>query len=429
ILSMTITRTFGDWFWGVGSLASITPQGIVIAVSPLILLSFLENARRPRLVLTFMAIGLCGNLHLISAVNLGLVLLIVHLGRNRFRWQAILKGTGCVVFFLLGVLPYLLYFLVMKHNITADMPAGASESAEAVLDALRLSDLAVLYPEMLKSLLQWALYLSVLVLLSGIMLWKSDRFTSRDVGVWVWMMAAGCVVALGFHGISQGLGMLLGEAPPFIDFPQAACWVMLAAYVLFAQALTLLFRMIRSDKNKRYLRWACAMFLLIWMLPSDNLRVFRHMTYRLAILDDRAQELADDAAEQAELVAIADWAKQNSDIDAVFLTDQEQFRCLAKRAIFVNRDDIRHFYYLTPWMLGQWTDQLRKQSQWLGDPINADEIISGVGGLRSQESYRGVPQWYVLLSAQARLENPGRLEEQTSPAWRHHWRIFKIPPP
>ncbi|MBN1942006.1 MAG: hypothetical protein JW849_01815 [Phycisphaerae bacterium] len=433
VLSATVIQTFGNWFWGIGTLASITPQGVLIAFSPLLLLSYLQNAHRSQVVVTFGAIGLCANLHLISAMNLALILLAVHLGRNRFSLQAVIRGVGCAVFFAAGACPYVLYFILLRRSVAA-AAGDPAVSSQAVLHALRISELAVLYPELLRSLLNWGLYVAALAVPAGVLLWRLERFRARNLDLWLWMAGMALFVALGLHGLNQALGRVGDSAPPMIDFIQASAWVMLPLYVIFAQALTHLFRIVR--RNRRYLRYAFGLFLLIWMLPSENLRLVRHEIYDLAtrFLDEadrpmRVQEIDEQDAERNELAAIADWAGSRTDVDAIFVTDQDEFRMLARRGVLVCRDDVRMFYYLAPWSLGEWTDLLLKQYQWLRPPYAPRKLQAAVSALADTDAYRGVPEWYVLLQADPTTSPVAPLQAVPSGRWGTHWRVFRIPLP
>ncbi len=431
ILSTAVISTFGNWFWGIGPLETITPQGVVIALSPLLLLTYLQNAQRPQVVLTFAAIGLCANVHLISAVNLALVLLAVHVGRNRCSWRSVVTALVGLVCFILGAAPYLLYFIALRRSVAV----GAGDPpvvAQTVFEALRISGTAVLFPEMLSSLLNWGLYVAVLAIPAAILLWRIEQFRSRNIDLWLWMAGVAMFVALGVHGLNQFLAGLFGGAAPMIDFVQAACWVMLPLYVLFAQALTHVFRMV--NKHRRHLQYAYAVFLVAWMLPSDNLRPVRHEMYRLAtaFLKDadkpiRVQELQERAAERAELLALADWARRETPPDALFLTDQSEFRMNARRSILICRDDFRMWYYLAPWALGDWTDRLIEQYQWLQPPLRPDLLYAKVNELADRPEYRGAGVWYVLLPARGGEENLGRGRWVASEGWGKYWRVLKIP--
>ncbi|NBB95150.1 MAG: hypothetical protein GVY16_05355 [Planctomycetes bacterium] len=445
VLAATITETFGNWFWGVGALASITPQGLVIALSPLLLLSYVRNAERGRVALTFGAIGLCANLHLISAANLALILFGVYLGQRRFSLRSLgksLLGLGC---FAIGAFPYLAYFFALRYSLAADAPATAATSSVAVIRALRISDMAVLYPELLGPLLQWGIYAVILAVPPALVLWRVERFRTRDAGVWLWMVAVSLLVGLVLHGVSQALGSLWGSAPPIIDFIQAVSWSMLALYVLFAQAITHLFR-IAHKRHRHALRWAMAAFLAAWMLPSDNLRVVRHAAYHLPGLVAgveqplRVQELQEERAEQAELAAVGAWARQNTDISALFITWEDRFRVEARRSLLVCRNDVRYYYYLAPWLLADWTRQIEQQAGWLSPPVDTGGLAASIDHLAAygvlpgmlppeRNPYEPVSEWYVLLAASAVPEQTERLDEVLSDAWpREHWRLFRVVP-
>lgn len=430
VLSSTITHTFGNWFWGIGSLASISPQGLVIAVSPLIVLGYLKTARSHKIFLTFGALGICANIHLISAANLALILVLVYMVRNSFRPRAILTGLGGLVCFTIGALPYLMYFLTLRSNIAADF--SGDFPVEGVIRALRISELTVLYPELFHNLLRWSLYAGVLLVLSGVVLWRFHRFRAQDMDVWIWTIIMGLLVALLLHGASQFIGMLLQTDPPYIDFIQAACWVMLPLYVLLAQALTHIFRIVY--RGRHYIRWACGALMIAWMLPSDNLRPLRHGMYYAAtmFLDEshkpiRVLELKDRSKKDSELKSLADWARQNTDPQAVFVTDQPVFRMQARRSIYVCREDGRHFYYLAPWMLSEWTDQVLLQYHWLRNPVDEIVLITGVDELAASMKFQKVPEWYVLLSAKTGQKKFNRLRPIESEKWGQYWQIYQIP--
>ncbi len=430
VLSATITHTFGNWFWGIGSIGSITPQGLVIAISPLIMLAYIRTAGSYKILLTFTALGICGNIHLISAANLAIILALVHVARNYFRPRAILAGLGGLACFVIGTLPYLIYFLTLRANIAAEFSSAVA--TEGITRALRISELAVLYPELFRNLLRWSLYAGVLLLLSSVVLWRFHRFRALNMDVWILMVIMSLLVALLLHGISQFIGILLHTAPPYIDFIQASSWVMLPLYVLFAQALTHIFRMVY--RGRHLVRWACAALMIAWMLPSDNLKPLRHGLYYATtmFLEDsqkpiRILELQERIKEDAELKSIATWARQNTDRQAVFITDEPLFRAQAQRAIHVSREDIRHFYYLAPWLLPQWTDQVLQQYHWLSSPVDEIALTIGVDALAASDKFQDVPEWYVLLNTKPGQKKFNRLRPIESPEWGQYWQAYQIP--
>jgi hypothetical protein len=447
ILSCTVIRMFGDFYWGLGSLASLTPLGVVMAVSPWLLLSFLNSRRRPRVMLTFALVGLLGNVHLLAAGNLALVLFGVLLVLGRFRMRSLLRGLGGLGCFVLGAAPYLGYFIALRMGLSGAAPApGPAEAAPA---ALQVGELAVLYPEMLAGFVRWGLYAAVLAGPSAIVLWRCERFRTRNVGVWMALVFSGLAAGLGLHGLSQFVGQLTGSAPVLIDLVQACCWIMPALYALFALAWMHVFRIVRQPQHRRSLRWMCGAFLVVWMLPSDNLRVVRHALYFAAeaILPEsarpeRAEELRVQMQKDAEFRALAAWARceKHTSRRAVFLTDQGEFRLLAQRSLFVCREDVRQIYTLAPWLLGDWTSRVRRQYEWLHEPVNVELLQRDVTELArrgelsdadalppAHNPYEGVAGWYVLLPAGAVPADVGRLVDKTPPRAGTYWRLLQIP--
>jgi hypothetical protein len=430
VLSMTITETLGPWQWGVGTVATVTPAGAVVCLSPLLLIAYLKHRDQTRqLIWCFLAIGLCANLHLASACNLALVLLLVHLGLGRLRgraWLGAVAGAGC---FVLGAGPYLLSSLLTQHSIAAGASFPAVSSADA-LRALAMSHLEVLYPQLLPDLLRWGLYVGTLAALAGLMLWKVHRYRVRNIRLWAWVAGMAAVVALGFHGVAQGVARLL-DRPPYIHFLEASVWVMPAMYVLFGLALTLLFRMMR--RNRRPLQWACGLFMVAWMMPSDNFRPIRHEMYRLgsSLLSEadrpmRVQELRDEEIERAELQAIATWAREQTDPRSVFLADLPEFRPWSCRSLFVCRSDIRQFYAMAPWLLEEWTQDVQRQYRWVKEPFEAEAVLAGVEEILVKPGYRDSGPWYLLLPARLGEPDSDRLEHITSPQWGRYWRVYRL---
>ncbi|MCK5114726.1 MAG: hypothetical protein KAR11_08200 [Phycisphaerae bacterium] len=433
VMSIAVIPTFGSWFSGIGTLESITPEGLVLVFSPLLVLCYLRTSRNNKTALPFCLVGLCANIHLVSAVNLAFVLLIVHLGRNRFKLRSVWEMLVGAFFFLVGAMPYIVYFIVLRFHI-ASKAGDVTVSAAAILQAIQISDLDILYPRLLDNLDNWGIYIIILGSLSLTMLWRFDRFRAQDMDVWLWMAGCGVFVAIILQGILQVSGLILNPIVGLIDLTQASCWVMLPLYVMFAQALTHLFRIVR--KNRAYLRLGCAVFMIAWFLPSKNLLAVRHEVYALATshMEEsekslRIQELSDRADQKDELTAIADWAnnKTNTDDNAMFMTYSNVFRMKARRNIFVCREDFPYFYQLSPWLLDEWADDIELQSRMLASPIRQGQIITEVAKISKRPAYKNVSGWYVILPIKASGEELQLLEEIKSDKWGKHLRLFRIP--
>jgi len=429
VLSSTIVYTLGRSFWGVGSLGSIVPPTALLAIVPLIVLSYLRYENQWRIVLVFAFIGICGNIHLVSAMNLTIVLLIVYLARHRFSPSSFPTAAGCLLCTILGALPYGFYYYNLRF---ANVPGDIQSNTAAVLQAFRVGGLALMYPDMLKGLLNWLLMVLVLLIPAAAVLSRVERFRVRDLGVWVSLGAGAFFVSLVLHGLSQLLGVLLGQAPPVIDFAQGANLVMLPLYVLFAQALTNLFRIARSHRTA--LRWICTAFIAAWMIPSDNLRVPRHVSYELGtyfIPEDqkplRIHELRTRKLRNAELSAIANWARSNTPTGAVFLIDSAEFRMLSRRSLAACRDDVKYFYYVTPWDLDRWQQRVERQRSVLRSPggKTSDLAVARFIDELSRDEFRDVTEWYVVLRSADAPETPGSLHPIVSDGWGDFYRLYR----
>ena len=428
VLSSTVTFALGGSYWGVGSLGSITPRALCLPVVPLVVLAYLRYADQPRLPLVFAFVGLLGNIHLVTSLNLTLALLITYLGTGRFarsRWP---MAIACGLSAAAAASPYALYYLLLR---TGAVPPGASVSPDVVAQALR--NLAVLYPSMLNALLYWLLLVGVLAVPAAAVLFRVERFRVRDLGVWVWFIAGGLGTALVLHGLSQVAGLLFRTAPPVIDLVQASSLVMLPLYVLLAQALTNLFRIIRGW-YPHLLRWGCAALLAAWMIPADNFRVARHSFYELAAglmpsnlnVNRRVQELRLRRERREALTAIANWAKagKNTATDAVFIIDAGEFRMLASRAIFVTEEDVRYAYYLAPWRMEECSARLKEQARQLRQP-DVDALAQFVRTAAAKD-LADVPEWYIVLQAGLVPDKMQGLELLAPQGWDKHYQVYRI---
>ena len=434
VLSSAVTYALGRSFWGVGSLASITPPALCLILTPLIMVAFLRYGRQWRLLLVFGFVGLCGNLHMVTALNLTIVLLIVYLGWRRFSPSAWPMAAGCGFCALLGGLPYAAYYVGLRWSMT---PPDAQVSTAAVIEALRLGKAYVLYPDLLKSLLNWLVVIGLLLIPAAAVLSRVERFRTRNLGIWVWFAAASLFVALGLQGISQFVGSLEGKAPPVIDFVAASSLIMLPLYVLFAQALTNLFRLAR--RHRVWVRWACAAMAAAWLIPSENLRVARHAVYNAAasFMDEadkplRIQEIQKGRQERIELARIAHWARDpdHTATNALFLTDDTEFRMLARRGILASADDVSFFYYMAPWRLESWSHMVRDQAAVIrpkaGAKADPHAMKRFADELAKRPEYAAVGQWYAILKASAGPEQPEPIQPVTSEGWGKHYLLYRL---
>lgn len=429
ILSMTIIYALGRSYWGLGSLGSITPAALYRATIPLILLTYLRLEHSWRVVLVFLFIGLAGNIHLATAGNLTLTLGLTMLARHKFRPRVWPRVLVCGLAATAGAMPYLGYYLALRHALPAEAIDG-----QAVVAALNLIDNELLYPDILRAVLYWLLLVGVLLIPAAAVLSRMERFKVRDLSLWVAFGSAALLVALVFHGLSQLYGVLTAQPPPMIDFAEASCLALLPLYVLVAQALTDIFRLVRA--NRAVLRWCCAALMAAWMIPSDNLRVARHAALDLASTfmneADKPRQIQrhhDRFRQWAELSAIAEWARQNTPEDATFMAEPGLFRMLSRRALAACEDDVKIMYYMAPWRLGEYLGLIEQQSALLNPPTGkADEeaILQFLSEHRRRQGPQDARQYYVVIETPYAPGTETGLEAIANPAWGTQYMLLKL---
>jgi hypothetical protein len=433
ILSAAAAPGLGEAFWGAGSLASVTPAGLCVCLTPPIILAFLLWREYRLRLLVFLVAGAMGNIHMAAAMNLVIALAAAHLIERRLELTAWPATVGLGLAAVIGASPCLVYYL----HLAAAEPTRAPQDMAMVKQALRTGELAVLYPEVLRGAAGWLARAAALAVPAAIVLTQVPRFRPRNGLFWISLAAAALVTALGLQAVSQLIGAAADMPPPVIDFCRASALVMLPLYVLFAQAVTGVFRLIRS--HRALLQAVCAAVLAAWMIPSDNMRVARRGVYELATAfmseEDRPRrvhKLHEQRLENQELSAIARWSAENTPPGAVFLTDRPEFRALARRGIVAGDADGPCLYYADPARLGRWFQRLQKQSALLHPPtgkLGGKDICAFLAELAKQGDVQESGPWYVIVPGRVALEGQGCLVIETSEVWGRHYRLCRVVPP
>ncbi|MFW5840409.1 MAG: hypothetical protein ACOCZE_07505, partial [Planctomycetota bacterium] len=434
-ISIAVVYTIGRWFWGIGPLETVTPAALVTVTVPLVILAYLEHQDDWRIVLIFLFIGLLGNVHLVAAMNLAIVLLLTYLAQRNFAPSSWPTGLACSLAALAGALPYTAYFFALRANLRS----GAGEPGEAIIQALRAAEIAVLYPDLLGSVLSWVLYSAVLIIPAGAVLMRFARYPVPSRKFWVCLIGSGLFVSMGLQAISQSMGALEAQVPLVINFIQASVYVMVALHVMFAQAVLHLFRIVRSHRT--LLRWILAAVAILWLLPSDNMRVVRHAIYsnipqRLLPLSQppRLLEVGLRAARIEERRKIAQWARQTR-VGSVFLITDEhenaEFRLHSRRSLLASLDDIDLIYHLSPQAVQQWHEDVTMQKQILQPGERKPDpaaLAAWVSRLSDQPRFERARDWYAVLPVQGCPAETAQVREVAPVAWGEHYRVFQIIP-
>jgi len=433
VLSSAMITVVGGSHWGVGTAEGMTAGTVYLAFVPLLLWAFLEHMDDPSVLWVFVAAGLLANVHAVTGMNLTLVLVVMLVGHWQLSWRGWALG-------LLGGLcaagaasPYLWTYAAQR----AAMASSASPADwAAVAGSFRQGNLAVLYPQMLRTATEVPAVVYLLALwipAAGVMI-RFDRFRVRDLHVWVWMLVAAAVVGFLLHGVSQAAGVLRGAPPPAIDLVHALRFTLLPLYVLLAQGLSHLFRM-RFSRGA--LRVSLAILLIAWLAPSPNLAVARHW-----VTDTVAGMMAEEERpesvrkrrlrrqQNAELRAVADWLAEHSDRDARVVCNRASVRLWSQRSLVACPTDLRYFYYLTPDRLAEWGRLVAAQralSPRPGQPLDLPKV-------RQFARRHGAD--YVVLPAGPRPKTEPdadriegvRVVRDPHRRWGEHWRLYRIDP-
>ena len=438
VLSSAVTDALGRATWGVGSLSSITPEGLCFAATPLVVVAFLTYAARWRVIIVFAVVGALGNIHLPTALSLTIILLVAYLVQRRFSAGGWGMAVACAICAALAAAPYVWYYAALRQSVARlDMAFCAGGGIQGL--SLAASGLLYGAGRLMEDLAKLAMVVAAPVVLTAVVLSRVERFRVRDLGFWISWMAGVVGIVVICHGVALALAATDRAPYPSTDFLRVSAFIMLPLYALLAQAVTNLFRIFRT--HRALVRWACAVVMLIWMLPSDNVRKLRHWALATATTfmarEDRpaaVQRHRERDERHRELVNIADWARAHTSREAMFLTDSIEFRMRARRSILVSRRDLPLFHRLTPHKLPDWYRCLYRQQELLH---GAEERCDGPGlvALARDISRRcgfkeGVP-WYVIVR---RAAAPGTAAPMTDvqpkegPArWGRYYKVYRLP--
>jgi hypothetical protein len=209
----------------------------------------------------------------------------------------------------------------------------------------------------------------------------------------------------------------------------------LPAWVLLGQALTVIFRLFRP--HRRLVGWLVAAVAVLWILPSDNVRVLRHQAYalasRLMAPEDRPRRLTqlDDRRQRdAELDRIALWARSHTDANAVFIGDQPILRLRSGRALTACASDLLLVFYLNPDQLPDWTARLERTGALVhsrADQADTAAISALAKDLSAKPPFNRATQWLVVLPASLETSQSGALEPVEDAAWGAYYRLYRVP--
>lgn len=417
--------------WGMGPLFTVTPSSMYLAMSPLLVLLFMRSSRRWRVVWVFFLVGLLGNLHLWSAVNLSAVLVLVTLGVGRFGWRSWGFVLAGLVAAAVGASPALVHYFTLSTPPSL-MPQATAGYATAWA-AVRASAQDLLYPDILEDLLSGLPLAAGLAIPAVVILTRSPRYRALQLGDWLMMIGSILLVALGLHGVMQAVAWKLDRLP-VLGFYQVLPLAMLPLLVLLAQSLVHLLRLAQTHRTA--VRAVLVVVVLIFMGTSQNVRAVRFRVQDwLAEMGNQEPPSYRRFGSSYEIVALARWMDRSGQVapaDMVFCYEPE-IRSYGRRSLWCSPADMRYYYHLWPQRLLQFTEDIRQQRRLIVPPdrnqADPKQIVAFLDWFWARRpGSRG--STFVVIPAERAPAPDGRLVSVAVENVGYYWKLYRyLPPP
>ncbi|NQU76124.1 MAG: hypothetical protein HQ546_07425 [Planctomycetes bacterium] len=427
VMSTAVITVAGGGQWGLGPLSTMTAETVYLAATPLMVWAFVLRIGSKSALWVFAAAGALANVHLVTGMNLSLVLAVMVAANRRFSWRGWLMAFSGLLCSAAAAGPTVWYCFAQRWAFAPTFTAGWS----AVEPALRRGELTVLLPDMLTKALELpSLAYSLALWIPALaVIFSGKRLHVRGIGPWVWFLVAALGVGLVLHGASQLVGALTGSAPPVIDFVHAIRFTMLALYVLFSQAVV---NVMRLGVARRAVRMTLAALIAIWLVPAENLSVPRHWVQDALTSPMPEEELPENVEKRlvhsrrnGELLSIGRFLQAYTPVDTVVICEEAGLRLWSRRALVVCRADVKHFYYLAPDRLQDWADLLREQFKILHPPAGGpvDREAMDQFAQRHGAEYVVMGAWQMDPPQDQRQWVRPPAEEKDG--WGRYWRLYR----
>ena len=434
VCSLRVADALGNAYWGVGALATATGEGLFIAATPWLVVGFLRGIDRGQMVLVFGVVGLLGNAYVPGAAALTAVLLSAYLFSRGLTWRRAGLAGLCVALMLVALAPACWHHVQLVRSLSSDGSAIGTDEAN---EALGAGNLRVGYVAMFKSLVNFILQASVLILALVVTLIHAVRRRVRNQVFWLWALGISLALAVPVHCLCLSARSTRSGVPVAIDFIRASSFAMLPLYVFLAETLVALFRTLPA--SRRLIRGICAVLLVVWFAGSNNIRIARHefLDMVTTFLDDEnkpanVRRHHEDNLARNELTAMAQWArdKKHTRLSSVFVIahgDGGVFRMISRRTVAAARDDVLTIYYLAPKRLGRWRQRVLDQAPLLAGKTTADDVTKTIKAWGKAGLFKNAIDWYLVRRDDEPV--PEGLEEVPSPDrnWGKAYRLFKLP--
>jgi hypothetical protein len=318
--ALTVRNALGGEVWGFDGVPSAATRTILAGLVPLLLLLFLQARQRSWLPAYWGLLGLLFNVHPVTAYHLAQVTALAHLWSERLRPRALGQVALGVALFVAGALPYAMPFFSGREG------GGTPAAVRAALDE-RFPYL--FYPIAPNALLSVAFHMALPL---GAWLWWRRRGAPNPVLTPLQPVMAAAVL-LGFGGTAaiQGLGAWLDR--PYLDIQQLR--VLRLLYPILLGGLALLYARLLEAPARGARLAALALVALSLVPPAEVIHSASEETrarVKHALGWGPPPRVAP-AVDPADRQALWAWAASATPREALFFTDDWEFRLRTRRSV------------------------------------------------------------------------------------------------
>ena len=320
--ALTVRNALGGEFWGFDGVRAAATRTIMAGLVPQLLLLFVAWRERRGFPLFYLVLGALFNVHPVSAYQLAMATGVTHVVLARFRPRALAQVAAGAVLFVVAALPYLVPFFAQRDDAH---DAITLTLARAALDYRFGYLFFPIAPNALVSVL-----FHVALPLAAWLVWRR-RAPERWRAALDVLAAVSIVVALVGTGAIQALGAWRDR--PYIDIQELRMTRL--AYPALLGGLALGYAALLARRTRQ--AWAAAALLFIASLvpPGAVIHAFSYeQRARVkAWLGVGVPPAMAAVAAGSGRAATAAWARTSTPTDALFFTDDAEFRIRTRRAI------------------------------------------------------------------------------------------------
>jgi hypothetical protein len=410
-------------YWGIGPLAAVTPETVLLAFVPWVVHAYLRWRRRRLALLAMLCAGSLANIQPFLAMDVVLVLLAAMVASWRRNCLTPWRLIAAIVAAAAGACPA----IWQPGRLLLSQFPGPKLALADVQNALDLAGVNLLYPAVLAELLRWLPLAVLLAVPAGLIISRAGRYRVRDLDVWLWLLAAAGLVALGLSGLAQLQARVTGRPPIVIEWFEALRLPMLPLYMLLAQAMIHLIRIARQ--HRLWIRLALSLLVVAFLAGSYNTQPLRRMLEK-AVAEVAEKPYLSPTLHQDEMRAVALWAGRHSAQDSLWVCEDPAIRLYGRRSLKTCPADVLYVYHLRPAELIRWGDELWMQKYVIDPPggtaVEPERLVSLIYGPTDK---RTLPQEvYAVIRAEAAPGQSPLLREikDDSQQWGTHWRVYRI---